>query len=592
MLADTTTGNISGTVTANGKPVPNVSVVAVAPSGRYTSTTDAKGFFSIVGVVPDTYNVSFTAANYSTATVNGVTVNATLTTTVDQQLSTQLKTIGSTTSRASGVSAFQPQQPVDTYSVNSQQINTILGKAHAVSETNLLIALPGASLDNNGYPVLRGGRENDEGFQFEGIDYTDAFTSQFVNSLALNGVSSFQLTPGAGDASVGNAGTGQINATVKRGTFPHFGSLEYDTQTPEQYNQYAGEYGFATPNGRWSSYTSIDEISQGIRYGRGGYDLNQIGRQISLYSEPGHDLVENLVYKFGPNQNQSIQGFYQNQLYRFFSNLNFTQHPTFRVGDAVYDHYFAAGLGLSTTDLASVAPLEYGQTSFCTNPATGCTKAQLLNRPAGNDIQPNDVVKLQYSNSINESTFLTAKLYKVNAVVTFDDPNDGVAAFGPGVTGDVFSLQGGVRTGGTIDITKQLGTKHLLGFGAKYEFLHPVDTFQSATLGLAFTSYLSAAPAEVYDFISPSAASTSPACAPPPPTPAVPNPPSPCGYLWGFLPNGAGPLPSYNQNPTLDRHDLSFYLNDQFQATDKLKFNGGVRVDTSSYGLPNANFGA
>jgi hypothetical protein len=38
-LADTTTGNISGTVTANGQPVPNADVVAVAPSGRYTAKT-------------------------------------------------------------------------------------------------------------------------------------------------------------------------------------------------------------------------------------------------------------------------------------------------------------------------------------------------------------------------------------------------------------------------------------------------------------------------------------------------------------------------------------------------------------------------
>src|SRR6202011_4340219 len=103
--------------------------------------------------VPDTYSVTFAAAGFTGAVVNGVTVTPTITATVNQSLSAQLKQIGSTTSRATGVSAFQPQQPQDTYSVNANQIETILGKSHAVSESQLIISLPGASLDRNGYPV-------------------------------------------------------------------------------------------------------------------------------------------------------------------------------------------------------------------------------------------------------------------------------------------------------------------------------------------------------------------------------------------------------------------------------------------------------
>ena len=95
-LADTTTGNISGTVTtANGQGVPNVNVVAVAPAGRYTAKTDAKGFFSIVGVSPDTYSVTFSSSGYSGSIINGVTVNPTQTTTVNATVSAQLKSIGS-----------------------------------------------------------------------------------------------------------------------------------------------------------------------------------------------------------------------------------------------------------------------------------------------------------------------------------------------------------------------------------------------------------------------------------------------------------------------------------------------------------------
>ncbi|HEX3466851.1 MAG TPA: TonB-dependent receptor [Candidatus Elarobacter sp.] len=555
-LADTTTGNIQGTVTANGQPVAGVAVVAVAPSGRYTATTDAKGFFSMVGVVPDTYSVSFTKTGYGEATVNGVTVNPTITSTVNQTISQQLRTIGSTTSRSSGVSAFQPQQPEDTYSVNANQITTILGKSHAVSETNLIIALPGASLDSSGYPVLRGGRENDEGFQFEGIDYTDAFTHQFVNSLALNGVSNFQLSPGAGDASVGNVGTGQINATVKRGTRPAFGSFEGDIRGPVFDHYFSGEYGWATPDGALSSYTSLEADNTAFQCGRSGTDCNLVGQQIQENLSTGRDLIENAVYKFGKDKNQSLQAFYQNQMYEFYENEQFLplNQVLYRTSMPDYIAYSASQLGVPTSFFTAIDPLEYGQSYL----------GQPLRRPAISYNQPNATLKLQYSNSINQSTFMTLKAYKVNATTIFDFPYAGQSCQGvlSGAECDAYSNQGGQRTGFAADFTKQVGTKHLLGFGAKYEFVHPIDSFQSASLGAIAVTFDNAT--DIYDFM-------------------------PGQYLPTYLglPAGAGVrVPDYNQSPTANRHDLGYYIQDQFQATDKLKITAGVRLDSSSFDYP------
>jgi hypothetical protein len=590
-LADTTTGNISGTVTANGQPVPNVAVVAVAPSGRYTAKTDAKGFYSIPGVTPDTYTITFGATGYSSATVNGVTVNPTQGTLVNQTLSGQLKTIGSTTSRATGVSAFQPQQAVDTYSVNSTQINTILGKAHATSETNLLIALPGASLDRSGYPVLRGGRENDEGFQFEGIDYTDAFTNQFVNTLALNGTQNFQLTPGAGDASIGNTGTGAINATVKRGTNPRFGSGEFDVGSPNFDRYLTGEFGFAAPNGSFSNYMSFEGEGTGRVYGRSGVDINRLSAQQAVNYQVSRDFIENAVYKFGANKAQSLQLFYQNQDYRFLYANNFG-YNNFRVGDPVFFSSVTGAFGITNAELAAVTPLEYGQSYICANPGVQnsgpCNIAQPLNRPPFSDIQPNETFKLQYSNAINSSTFFTAKFYRVNAVSIFDEPYGAAAAYAFGAVGDTYSLQGGQRTGVTFDVTKQLGQKHLLGFGAKYEYLHPVDTYQSASTGLIGGALNDTA---LYDFLSnnPASPNYAKSCV----TVLLPAfGVNPCGYLDAYFPNGAGKLPNYNQGPTTSRQDYAYYISDQFQATDKLKFNLGLRVDGSTYNYPPIGFNA
>src|SRR6476646_9261598 len=61
-----TTGILAGTVTdsATSAPLANVQVTAVAPTGRATTTTNSRGFFSMAGLSPDTYSVSFTIAGY------------------------------------------------------------------------------------------------------------------------------------------------------------------------------------------------------------------------------------------------------------------------------------------------------------------------------------------------------------------------------------------------------------------------------------------------------------------------------------------------------------------------------------------------
>ncbi len=503
VLADTTTGNISGTVTtAAGQGVPNVDVVAVAPAGRYTARTDAKGFFSIIGVSPDTYSVTFSASGYSGSTVNGVTVNPTQTTTVNSTVSAQLKTIGSTTSRAPGVSAFQPQQPVDTYSVNANQITTLLGKPHATSETALLISLPGASLDKGGYPVLRGGRENDEGFQFEGIDYTDAFTNQFVNNLRLNGVANFQLTPGAGDPSLGNTGTGAINATVKRGSYPHFGSAEVDVAGPLFQHFGTAEYGFATPNGRFSSYNTYNAREQRqlhVRPLRRRRQHDRLPADVQLLPKPR--LHHEQRAKVRQGQRQSVQLFYQNSMAEFTANNNFGRN-TYRVGDPGVRRATSSRTSSDSPTTQRIEPFsgrshrwrQARRTTARTRetrciPQRSASLAQTLNRPPNSQLQPNETMKLQYSNALNSSTFFTVKLYKVNATAIFDQPDAAPAALAFGGTDDAYVLQGGQRTGFAIDLTKQLGTKHLLGFGGKYEFIHPIDSFQSASVGVLAAAF-------------------------------------------------------------------------------------------------------
>jgi hypothetical protein len=554
LFAAGTTGTISGTITdqKTGQALPDVKVTAVSPTGSYSGTTDQKGFFSFTGVTPDTFTISFELKGFQPASITGVSVFADQAQDVSTKLAKSLSTIGSVISRSPG-GAFQPKQTQDTYTVTASQIETIQGRADAISESNLLVSLPGATYDSSGYPVLRGGRENEEGFQFEGIDYTDAFTSQFVNSLALNpSIGSLQLTPGSGDATTGNAGTGTINLISKRGTYPGFGSIQGTIQGPDYDHELGIEFGFATPNGRFSNYFAYQGSREyGANYGH-GVPSRLIGRYFTVDDQKGDDIVDNMVFKFGRNNNQSFQIFYQTEIYNFFHNYGADGTLTYKTADPYYLANAEGYSGLSASQIQSLTELLPDQPS----------PTALLNKSPAAYYQPNATLKFQYSNNLNSSTFLTAKFYRVSSATTFDFPFDGQDVFFAG-----FNLkQGGNRTGGQIDITKQLGSKNLVQIGGKYDFLSP--SYDQVDPGDGFFSALFGGLA--YDFVP----DTNAAC------PFGQG--GGCGYLFNYLKN-PGTIPRNNEQSSTLRQDFSTYVSDTFSPNDKLKIQGGLRLDGSDY---------
>ena len=592
-FAQTTTGNIQGTVTASqgNTKLAGVSVTAVSPTGSYSATTDQTGFYSISGVSPDTYTITFKTTGYETYSLTGVTVVQTQIATASTSLNKTLQNIGRTQARSQS-GAFQPAQTTDQYNVGAPQMATTLGKTGSTNEGNLLASIPGASFDSSGYPVLRGGREYEEGFQYEGIDYTDAFTHQFVNSLILNGAQNFQVSPGAGDASIGNAGTGAINVVAKRGTNPHFGQLEADIRAGRFSHELHGEYGWASPNGRYSEYAAAFGSRNSYHYGGPGQDPNLIGVFYGGRSyDWANDVLNNFVYKFGKDNSQSLQFFYENT--QFDAHLGAGVPPgglPYKDNDPFYlNNAFAQTPYASRAQIQAVTPFVPGQQSLTDRLGTTAD-----HRAPENYNQPNDTFKLQLSNNLNATTFLTAKFYRVDTTSLFDFPTEGNGTFET----DIVAMQGGQRTGFALDGTKQVGSKHLLGFGGKYDWLRPVYSQQSAS-GSTFVFGGFGGGFEALDFLPVSAGGT--------------------GYLLPFFPGQArslgngmfaaagqagcpagaptgtnicAPLPAALQMPYSDestatnRQDWAMYVKDTYSPTDRLKIDVGLRMDAVNWRYP------
>ena len=561
-----TTGTLSGTIAdaSTRESLGGVTVNAASPTGRATAMTDGKGFFAMTGLSPDTYTVSFELRGYEPQSIGGVNVLADQAATVSEVLTKALPTIGRVTSRSPGA-AFQQHQTMDTYTVTSGQLTTQLGKNNQASETALLSSLPGVTTDSGGYPVLRGGRENEEGFQFEGLDYTDAFAGQFVNSLALNGVASLQLTPGAGDASSGNAGTGVINLIVKKGTRPAFGSVDLEALAQPYGHQLGIEYGFATPSGRFSDYVSFQGARQDLQYGSPGTPAASLstGTFFATSFQSADDLVNNAIFKFGRDGNQQLQFFYQTQTFNFVRNYGGISTLDYKSGDPYFLANVSANTGLTSEQIQQVIGFAPGQTAA----------VQALDHKS-HVVQPNQTFKLQYSNNLNAVTFLTAKFYRVNAVWVFDLPYD---TNGFGLFNEQSLLQGGQRTGFAVDLTKQLNSKNLLTAGGKFEYLHPVDSYVDPSAGLLAISGFGLG-LQVADFLSPT--DTSGVCGF-----------AHCGYLSSYFPTGVPRVPAFSQQAPLDRADSALYASDSYSPNDKLKISAGLRLDMANYRLPGIDSG-
>jgi hypothetical protein len=320
-----TTGVISGTVvdSQTGKPMQDVKVTAAAPTGHYSTTTDSKGFFSMAGVYADTYTLSFQAEGYDAFSQPGLTVFADQTSTYTLKMAKKLVTIA-TVKAHSTTSAYQPNLTTNTTTESAPQILNFQGTDFNISETNLLTSLPGVTADSFGYPVIHGGRENEEGFEFEGIPYTDAFTNQFINSLALpgRGVASAQLTPGVGNAAIGGSGTGSFNLVAKRGTYPGYANFDVAIGGGGGFDHRLNvDVSWSSPDQRFSNYMSFAGQSSAPTFGPPGTNVTDLPGFYfgGLLMESDREFLNNFIWHFGKNNSQSLQFFADIGQHNFFN---------------------------------------------------------------------------------------------------------------------------------------------------------------------------------------------------------------------------------------------------------------------------------
>lgn len=555
-----TTGSIQGYITdANNKPIAGATVSVTAPSFSTHTVTASNGFYAANGLPPDTYTVTAAQTGFATTQVPGITVTQDQTARTDIKLAAEVKSLGKITVRGS-TSIYQPHQTADAYTINSQSVTNITGTPQNLSETAVLNALPGITTDVNGYPVIRAGAENDEGFQYDGIDATEPVTGQFVNSLVLNGVSRLVLSTGGYDVTNGNTNSGVVNVVIKRGAYPGAGEATASVNRPNFDHRLAFDFGNATPDNRFSYYFSFTGLRPTATNGDDKtFNVLNLG---GLSTSPGNDALSNIIFHFGNAGQNELQYFGDTGTSVFF--LGFGQNPNLLPYDSNnLVTRLVSGLGLFADPNASLADFTArfpGQAAIDQN--VGYRDHQT---------EDHNIEKINLKHQFSASSFGEFRVTRTDSVVNFYNPWNGGALSGQ------YEFVHSTSKDLGFDYTNQLNSKHAITVGGDTNFTLPDFAISRPTLGL------SEEPLECGELCGLLGLAGS-----------IGNPNRPGGYVQGIAAlDGESPVglpltqlfdPASRATDTLHRNDL--YFKDDFTPLDRLDITFGVRWDQEVIDLP------
>jgi hypothetical protein len=274
-----TTGVISGkAMDDNNAPIADARVTVTSPGQTAHSATNATGFYSVLNLSPDTYTVTASKEGYQTFNTYGVTVQADQTSRIDIVMHLAAKVIGRVTTTATA-GIVSRSVTGDLYAVNAQAMNAYQGSAGGAetlySQNGIVGSLPGVTRTvgvgggyaGNGTLSIRGGSNDQVGFELEGIPLNRSFDSANATAFLTNGLSQLQVYTGGEPADSGRSMAGYINEIIRRGTYPGGGDVTFVAGTPDLTNTVQADIYGGSPDRHFTYYVSTLWVNAGYSFG-------------------------------------------------------------------------------------------------------------------------------------------------------------------------------------------------------------------------------------------------------------------------------------------------------------------------------------
>lgn len=279
--AQVISGDLVGTVLdKTGATVPKASVEAVnVDTGvKYTTEANDAGEYRFNNLPVGTYNVSASAANFATTTVNKFQVELNKTSTL--QITLDVKGIANTievsgvapaldTTTAQLATTFDEKQLADMPTASNNTGSGVLN----LSLLSAGVATSGSTGAGSG-PTVGGQRPRNNNFTIEGVDNNDKSVTGPLVSVPNDAVAEFSLLQNQFAPDFGHSSGGQFNTVIKSGT-----------------NSFHGETYLYSQNRNFNAVdqsTRNDGLTSNPRY-----DNNRMGGNF------GGPIIKNKLFFFG-----------------------------------------------------------------------------------------------------------------------------------------------------------------------------------------------------------------------------------------------------------------------------------------------------
>ena len=212
------TGKVFGTITDGSSGEPLVGVNVVIDELGMGAATGLDGEYIILNVPPGKYTLRFMMIGYTTVNVEEVVVAMDQTTTIDQEMSSEvlgMQEVQVTATRPAVVKDLSASQ----LNVSEEMIQD-LPLASISSVVGLQAGVSGVS--------VRGGSMAQTAFIVDGFQMSDGRYNNPTVDLSLNSVEEVQVQSGGFNAEYGNIRSGIINVVTAEGDYNKYrGSLTY-----------------------------------------------------------------------------------------------------------------------------------------------------------------------------------------------------------------------------------------------------------------------------------------------------------------------------------------------------------------------------
>jgi len=460
-----TTGSIGGTITDASEKGPLVGATVKIVGSNMGAITDENGEFTILNVDVGLYTIEASYIGYDSKRMSNIKVSVDQRTKVAIQLSVtgELRTdVIVIEAERKGIDVDQSGRLVTQESIDNAGLRGI---------NNIVSKTAGVITDERGASInIRGGRSTENLIIVDGISTTnplDGSSSAFVPNSLMEEVS--VLTGGFG-AEYGNALSGVINITTKRGTDKYSGSVEAITDV------FAGDW--------------MKTVSQ-------GYNLYNVSLGGPVIPTKG---LANVINFFGAVERQFLKS-YQ---FSWIADKLFPNKITPNNGQSIWSYSGRLNLNLTETKAHIPINFRFGYTltqndrrffnsSFWINNAERMPRAEQTDQQIYGRFIHNVTSKFFYEIQVNQYKTVSEQGDDVfwNNIYQYGDlaKNPGIPQWGSVLTSDpstgsLFAKKGMVYNfysktdvqylGGKLDATWAINSKkygdHEIKFGGEYKY--------------------------------------------------------------------------------------------------------------------------